>query len=152
MPVCTMWFQAVISQLAVMTLLDCLTISLHSADGLMEDSLLSPAIASSSVGSLGRLVCAIDLLHIAQNAPVPYPTMHLFDTEMCISRKLVLCIVWFASWWVYCEWPLWDNGNCFLSHEPTIPFTQNPVDLNLKHVSTVWTHSSTPFEQRFINT
>ena len=31
---------------------------------------------------------SIDLLHTPRNAPVPYPTMHQFLTEMC---KIVNC-------------------------------------------------------------
>ena len=35
----------------------------------------------------------IDLLHKSHNAPVPYPTMHHFVTEMCTYTSSQNCVV-----------------------------------------------------------
>ena len=41
-------------------------------------------------------VCNVDLIHKSHNAPLPYPTMHYFITEMCTCVHILLqnCELW----------------------------------------------------------
>ena len=53
------------------------------------------------------LISSTDLLHKSHNAPVPYPTMHCFVTEICTSVHLhaiyaifsCVCVVWCCVVW-----------------------------------------------------
>ena len=57
---------------------------------------------------------AIDLSHKSHNASVPYPTMHLFVTEMCTFLLQngalwdIWCIMGFLRWVYYIHIKLWD--------------------------------------------
>ena len=50
---------------------------------------------------------SIDLLHKPHNAPVPYPTMHQFITEMCtiLLQNRALHKDYFSN----ALWNLWDK-------------------------------------------
>ena len=60
-----------------------------------------------------HLFIAINLLHKSHNAPVPYPTMHHFVTEMCTCVHISVtkwCIVGYLT---DALWDLWDGSISF---------------------------------------
>ena len=76
-------------------------------------------------------LCLIDLLHKSHNAPVPYPTMPHFVTEMCTHVHISVtkwCIMGYLS---NALWDLWDGSiECF---ERVLPFLLQIVNIMSKY-------------------
>ena len=54
---------------------------------------------------------SIDLIHKPHNAPVPYPTMHHFITEMCTiyPEAIINMQVWYMyDVWISTMFSLWN--------------------------------------------
>ena len=52
----------------------------------------------------------VDLLHKSHNAPVPYPTMHHFVTEMCTCVHISVTKWCIAGYLSNALWDLWDGS------------------------------------------
>ena len=59
----------------------------------------------------------IDLLHNSHNAPVPYPTMHFFVTEMCTGVHISVTKWCIVGYLYNALWDMWD-GFIFFYHFP----------------------------------
>ena len=51
----------------------------------------------------------IDLLHNSHNAPVPYPTMHYFVTEMCTGGHISVTKWCIVGYLYNALWDMWDG-------------------------------------------
>ena len=56
-----------------------------------------------------------DLVHKSHNAPIPYPTMHHFVSEMCTCVHISVTKLCIVGYWSNVLWDLWDGSVQYLA-------------------------------------
>ena len=107
----------------------------------MNLSFLCRLSRSGDAGNLVIIGSCIDLLHKSHNAPIPYPIMHHFVTEMCMCAhfcyKMVHCGIFDVCIVGFMRWVYW-HVICFTELERLHFICRNSQGNNVYNHICVW--------------